>query len=123
MRGSVADADPCLPGRAIDANAEARPRTDGTKSSIAECVEGNGLRELGAEPIASGPFDHGICTVSATRPDQPDPDADIDVPVGDGHDAALRDVEDRGVDAAGAQLAHRRLKLDGRPSAAAPVRI
>src|SRR5438105_8773501 len=76
-----------------------------------QAVERDRLGELGADLVAGGPFDHGIGAVAAGQ-HQPHARTDLEMDVRDGHEAALGNVDDLRLDAAGAELAHSRVDLD-----------
>src|SRR3954469_6728420 len=74
-------------------------------------VDPERLGELGADLVAGDPFDHGVGAFTS-RHHQPYPRADLESGVGDGHEAAFRNVDDPRLDSVGAKLAHLGLKLD-----------
>src|SRR5918993_5023806 len=65
----------------------------------AQALERDGLGEFGAELVARRPFDHRIGAI-APRQHQPDAGSNLEAAVGFGHEAAFRNVDNAGVDAA-----------------------
>src|SRR5437764_1714739 len=82
-----------------------------------DCLDGNWRSEFGADLVARGPFDDGVGAFAAGE-DQPHPRTDLKAALACGHETALGDVEHLGFDAAGAELAHLRVDLDGKPGEA-----
>src|SRR6478672_2829510 len=79
--------------RARGANAKARRPVGQPLTLSAEAFETDGLGELGAEAIAGNPLHDGVRPLAAARQDQPDAGAHFELPLGDGHEAPLGNVE------------------------------